>query len=179
MSKTKSDKMPHYELLYIISNKFTEDEVNPIAERVNASVAQYGGSVTYIENWGKRRLAYPIEHFAYAYYCLVEFDMPGANLKKLDDSLRLASDILRYQIVARPMRSSEEIAEEKKRREESLAREREKNRLAEEKPSETQARQNVTAVEEVAQEDEKEKNKVSLEDLDEKLDKILESNDLL
>ncbi|NCQ16330.1 30S ribosomal protein S6 [Candidatus Falkowbacteria bacterium] len=161
MSKAKSGEQPHYELLYLISNKFSEDEVKPIMEKVNALVTANGGEISLSEELGKKRLAYPIKGFRFGYYNLVEFDMMGENLAKLDRALRLMNEILRQQIVVKVLRTAQQIARDKKIAEKIAA----KNVAAEK-----------TAKEKVK---ERAKEKVDLKDLDEKLDKILETDDLL
>lgn len=163
MSKTKSSEIPHYELLYLISNKFSEEEVKPIMEKVNAVIAANQGKITGSEELGKKRLAYPIKGFRFGYYNLVEFDMAGINLAKVERSLKLMDEILRQQIVVKTVRTAEQIAEDKRITEKIAA----KN-LAAEKTAKEQ---------EIIKE--RDKDKVELKDLDEKLDKILETDNLL
>lgn len=157
--------MPHYELLSLISNKFSEDEVKPIREKVNSLILSNQGKITLAEDLGKKRLAYPIKGFRYGYYNLVEFDLAGENLINIDRALRLMSEILRHQIVIKLVKTAEQIAEDKKIAEKIAAR-------------------NVKEEKEVREKSafggkETDKDKVDLKDLDEKLDKILETNDLL
>lgn len=161
MSKVKSGQTPHYELLYLISNKFSEDEVKPIVEKVNSLILSNHGKITLTEDLGKKRLAYPIKGFRYGYYNLAEFDMAGENLINLDRALRLANEILRQQIVAKTVRTAEQIAADKTIAEKIAARNIKEEKMAQEKIKETA------------------KEKVDLKDLDERLDKILETNDLL
>jgi len=87
--------------------------------------------------------------------------MAGENLAKLDRALRLMNEILRQQIVVKVLRTAQQIARDKKIAEKIAA----KNVAAEK-----------TAKEKVK---ERAKEKVDLKDLDEKLDKILETDDLL
>jgi small subunit ribosomal protein S6 len=163
MSRTKSSEIPHYELLYIIPNRFTEDEVGPITSKVNKLIEDNGGKVTYQEEWGKKKLAYKIKDSVFGYYYLVEFDLPGSELEKVDKSLRMDREILRYQIVSKKLKTDAEIKEEKKRSESRIKEEVKKEEVAIEKEKEK----------------ERSKTKMDLKDLDEKLDKILDTDDLL
>jgi len=164
MSRTKSSETPHYEMLYIISNQFTEDEVKPINEKVDKLITDNGGVVTYREVWGKKKMCYPIKNFAFGYYFLVEFDVDGEQLKKIDKNLRMSSEILRHQVVSKTKRTAEEIKSEKEMVE---------KKMVDKKIAEDQA-------EEKKEEDaKKESKKMDLKDLDEKLDKILDTDDLL
>jgi len=157
MSKTKSNKTPHYELLYIVSNKYSEDELKPIIAKVNKLVEDNDGKITHQEEWGKKKFAYPIQHFNYGYYNLLEFESDGEKLKKINKELRIDSDILRFQIVAKKIKTEEEIKQAKRISEKIAVKSQEKEKL----------------------EKERTKGKVNLKDLDEKLDKILETDDLL
>lgn len=161
MSKTKSGEIPHYELLYLISNKFSEDEIKPIVKKVNSFISNCNGKITLSEDFGKKKLAYPIKGFRYGYYNLAEFDMAGENLINLDKSLRMMNEVLRHQIVIKTVKTEEQIAQDKKIAEKIAARSMKEEKEAKEKIKET------------------DKEKVNLKDLDEKLDKILETNDLL
>lgn len=176
MSKTKKTESPHYELLYIISNKFTEDEISPIIEKVKAILTDNGGTITLAEEWGKKHLAYPISGFSYGYYTLVEFDLLGINLAKIDRSLRMMSEILRHQIVRKDERVETKPA--KAAAEASKNAEVEKPVAKEEKVAEAKEDEKGDA-KEVAKEKPKAKEKTTMKELDEKLDKILDSSDLL
>lgn len=157
MSKVKSDKIPHYELLYIVSNKFTEDELKPIIEQVRQLIEKNGGRITFTEQWGKRKLAYSIKLFSHGYYNLVEFDAVGEGLKKITRGLDMESEIVRYQIVAKKIKTAAEVEKEKAITEKIAAKAVAKEQL----------------------EEEKKKGKVDLKDLDERLDRILDTDDLL
>lgn len=163
MSKTKSSVIPRYELLYIVSNKFSEDEVKPIVEKVNKSIADNGGTIVSSADWGKKRLAYPIDGFYYGYYSLVEFEMPGENLAKVDRMIRMSNEIVRHQTVTKKVKSAEAIARDQK--------------IAEKIAAKTIEEEKVVAAKEKAKE--KDKDKIDLKDLDDKLDKILDANDLI
>lgn len=166
MSKTKSVKIPHYELLYLISNQFSEDEVKPIKEKVHSLIIANQGNITSSQDLGKKRLAYPIKSFRYGYYNLAEFDMPGINLAALDRALRMMNEILRQQIVIKTVQTAEQIEEDKKIAAKIAARNDQEEKMAKEKSA-------------VAPIKEADKDKVDLKDLDEKLDKILETENLL
>jgi len=172
MAKNKKSEIPHYELLYIISNKFTEDELKPIMETVTKFIENNKGTITYTEEWGNKKMAYSIQHFKYGYYNLIEFDAEAKNLQEIDKQLRMSGDVLRHQIVTKEARTVEEIKEQKEKEEKIIAKQKEQNNKEtekkekkEEKPKEVKRKST--------------KPKVNLNDLDEKLDKILDTNDLL
>lgn len=168
MAKNKDSKTPHYELLFIVSNKFTEDEVKPIVEEVKKTIESNDGETTYAEYWGKKELAYEIEHFNHGYYALYEFDAAGEKMAKIDKDLRMNKKILRHMIVSKRFRTLEEIEQEKRKSQELADSLRAANSQKTKKEKE-----------EVKEVKEKAEAKVNLQELDEKLDKILETDDLL
>jgi len=161
MSRTKSSEIPHYELLYIVSNKFSEDEVKPIVAKVNALITSNQGKITLAEDLGKKRLSYPIKGFRYGYYILAEFNLAGESLINVDRALRMMNEVLRHQIIIKIVKTAEQIAQDKEIAEKIAARNVKAEKEEKEKIKETN------------------KEKVDLKDLDEKLDKILETDDLL
>ena len=166
MSKNKSIKTPHYELLYIVSNKYTEDELKPIVEKANSIIRDQGGEITYSEDWGKRRLAYEIEHMNHGYYFLVEFDLTSKKIDEISNAMNMAQEILRFQIVSKEARTLEEIRHEKEMKEDLAKQEMIAKKEEKEKAEPKEVKQT-------------EDKKVDLKDLDEKLDKILDTDDLL
>ena len=168
MAKNKDNAIPHYEMLYIVSNQYTEDEVKPIVENVNKMIEKHDGKVTYSEVWGKKKFCYPINHKHHGYYFLVEFDSTGGKINEFDREMGLSNETVRHMIVAKKLRSALEIETEKRALEDQA---KEKIKKEEEK--------------EIKQEKEEEKEKikikkpVDLKDLDKKLDKILDTDDLL
>ncbi len=157
MSRTKSSEIPHYELLYLISNKYSEDELAPIIDKVKNIIKENQGNITLSEEWGKKRLAYPIKGFNYGYYNLVEFDLATEKAAIIERTFRLMNEILRHQLVSKKLKTMAEIERDKKIAEKIMT----KN-IAAEKVSEKKVEE-----------------KVDLQDLDEKLKKILESEDLI
>jgi small subunit ribosomal protein S6 len=158
MAKNKPNTIAHYELLYIVSNKYSEEELKPITERVTKIITDRGGEITYSEDWGKRKFAYTIDHFKHGYYQLVEFDLES-GLDRINRNLQMDSDILRHMIVAKRKRSAEEIAQEKKEKTKPQPETKPEKPVEDKKP-------------------EKKEEKVDMEQLDQKLDKILETDDL-
>lgn len=89
----------NYEVLYIIPAKYSETEIEELNKKVPAVLEELGATVIRIDNWGKRKLAYHIKHFRYGYYTLIIFSAPGEVLEKITQRLNLNQDIVRFQIV--------------------------------------------------------------------------------
>jgi small subunit ribosomal protein S6 len=101
--------MERYELLYILQPTFTDDEVAAAAGKVSALLQGQAATITQEVDLGKKRLAYPIKKAAYGYYRLVEFSAEPTGLKKVNELLTLAPDVLRHLVVAKPVKSQATI----------------------------------------------------------------------
>lgn len=168
MSKTKPSGPSHYEMLFIIPNRFTEEEAKTVSEKTEKMVADNGGQITRREYWGKKKLAYEIKHNGYGYYSLLEFDLEGSSLAKLNQTLKLSTDVLRHQIIAKRIKSSEEIArDEKIQAKIDSKRAAEKSKAKEEEVKQTEKGKT------------KDDKRVELKDLDQKLEGILNADDLI
>ena len=173
MSKTKTTGATHYEVLFILPNRFTDDEAKTVSASVEKIIADNGGNITLREFWGKKRLAYEIKHNAFGYYSLFEFDLEGKNLAKIDNALRLSADVLRHQIVVKKAKSAEALAKEAKIRAKIDSKKAADNKKQEEK---IKAASPSSAASKAGEKDDK---KVNLKDLDEKLEGILNAKDLI
>lgn len=149
----------HYELLYLVPATQTEEELIPIRDEVKRLINKLGGAITLENSMGKHKLAYPIKHARYGYYLLYEFDLPGEQLKDLNRELGLLTGLLRHQIVRREV----SVAALKRRAQRT------------ERVAAAQARAQTALPSEAAKPAD-EKDKIRLEDLDDKLDELLEGD---
>ncbi len=91
--------MRDYELIVIISPEVTDEEVPVTLEKMNQFITDRGGSITEVNQWGRRKLAYPIENFMEGNYVLTQFKMEPKQTAELEASLRLSEEILRHLLV--------------------------------------------------------------------------------
>jgi len=161
MAKMKLSGPANYELLYIIPNKFTEEEAGAINKKVSDIITNHKGNISASEYWGKKRLAYPINNNNHGYYNLIEFSLERENLAEINQVLRMSNEVLRHQIVKKEIKTVAQIEEDKKIASKIASRQAKKENEVKEK------------------EKAKDEKKLELKDLDAKLDKILETDDLL
>ena len=91
-----TQKLREYELVVVFTPEATEDEAAAAVERVTGFISDRGGSVTAREDWGVRRLAYPIKKFQEGNYVLLRFGLEAKDAKELDSTLQAAQDVLRH-----------------------------------------------------------------------------------
>ena len=85
-----------YELVYIINTAIEEDPRKELIARFNGMIEQNGGTVDSVDEWGKRRLAYPINDMPEGYYVLVHYTAEPTVPKEIERNLGITDGILRY-----------------------------------------------------------------------------------
>ena len=95
----KDSKPQDYELVYIIKPELEEEAVEGKIESVSQYIASNNGVVDDVEKWGKKRLAYPINHSLEGYYVLTRFKISPTRCKELEANLKISEDILRHLLI--------------------------------------------------------------------------------
>ncbi len=92
--------MNQYEIA-VLYHPDLEVDLSKAEERVNKIIADNGGSVTATDNWGKRKLAYPIKGNEHAVYVFYTVELPGANVAKVESTLNITDEVIRF-LITRP-----------------------------------------------------------------------------
>jgi len=164
----------HYELLYIVTSSADDKKLEEVNQKISGFITQNDGSITKKDDWGKRKLAYVINHEKYGNYVLMEFDADREMLKKLDASMQLMPELLRQIVVSKRVKSESEVAKEKQLKEKIEAKRAEKQRAVEtEERATTKEILEEKPTERTKNTKDAKGEKISLEDLDKKLDEIL------
>jgi len=99
VSTEEGELLRDYELVLVINPEVAEEQLTATIDIVSQFVTQKGGTISSIERWGKRRLAYPIKHFVEGNYVLANFKLKPAFGKELEANLRISEDVLRHLLV--------------------------------------------------------------------------------
>ena len=91
--------MNEYELLYVISPRLSAEDAEGAIGRVGALIEDAGGSISMLDRWGRRRLAYPIRGHYEGSYVLTHLRMPGERAAEFERALHISEDILRHLLV--------------------------------------------------------------------------------
>lgn len=91
-----------YEIMTIIPSHISDTEVDGAIEAVAKLVEKESGKVEKTQNLGKIKLAYPIERQRHGTYVLMYAELAPEAMMKLDQNLRLADEVVRHMIIARP-----------------------------------------------------------------------------
>ena len=91
-----------YELMIIVDQDVDDADNKAVVDRVQEMVTADGGTVPKVDNWGRRRFAYPINHKNEGVYTVFEIVTEAPNLDELDRFLRLADDVVRHKLFRLP-----------------------------------------------------------------------------
>lgn len=93
--------MNQYEALYIIDAALDEETAHAAIEKFKGICEANGAEVTAIDEWGKRKLAYPIDYKTEGNYVLMSFNSAPEFPKELERNLRNDEQIIRYMVTVK------------------------------------------------------------------------------
>ena len=88
--------MNKYELAVVVNAKLEDEERVATIEKVKEYVARYGGTVTDVDDWGKKKLAYEIQKMHEGYYYFVHFESDGTCPAEVERHVRIMENVIRY-----------------------------------------------------------------------------------
>jgi small subunit ribosomal protein S6 len=91
-----------YELMIIVDQDVDDAAGKAVVERVRQMVEAGGGTVPTVDQWGRRRFAYPINHKQEGVYTVLEIVTEAPNLDDIDRFLRLADEVVRHKLFRLP-----------------------------------------------------------------------------
>jgi small subunit ribosomal protein S6 len=103
--------MRRYELMLLFRPDLEDDKLQAAVEKVTRAIVNAGGALTKVSPWGKRRLAYEIQHFRDASYFLIHFDIAPSAVREIERGLLISEEILRHLVIVLEDRgpASEEV----------------------------------------------------------------------
>jgi small subunit ribosomal protein S6 len=88
--------MRRYELMLLFRPDLEDDKLQSAVEKVTRAIVNAGGTLTKVSPWGKRRMAYEIQHFREASYFLLHFDIAPSAIREIERGLLISEEILRH-----------------------------------------------------------------------------------
>ena len=88
--------MSKYELAVVVSAKLEDDARAEVIEKVKALVTRFGGNITDVDEWGKKRLAYEIQKMKEAYYYFIHFETETTTPGEIEERIRIMDGVIRY-----------------------------------------------------------------------------------
>jgi small subunit ribosomal protein S6 len=166
--------MKNYELLFILPGTLTEEEVLPFGEKVKTIVVEAGGESVSIRDLKKNRLAYPIRHIRYGYFQICHFEADPDSIAEMQKKFAVIPELLRALIQLYDPKKQKEIETEHF----TTAERARAPKSAEKKRVQRGMRlEEVPVAKKTKEKKEKQpKKRVSLEEIGQELDKILDSD---
>ncbi|MCL2198776.1 MAG: 30S ribosomal protein S6 [Defluviitaleaceae bacterium] len=93
--------MNKYELGVITKADLDEEAFRTETERVHGFITRFGGTIEKVDDWGRRKLAYPIQKLTEGMYSFITFTSEGDTPKEVEARLRLQENILRFLTIRR------------------------------------------------------------------------------
>ena len=91
--------MRKYETIFILQPELSEDDIKSVTAKAQDVISTYKGECFRMDDWGIRKLAYPIKKSARGRYYYLRFDGNSALIAELERRLRLDDKVLRYQSI--------------------------------------------------------------------------------
>jgi small subunit ribosomal protein S6 len=88
--------MNKYELALIVSAKIEDDARADVVEKAKEYITRFGGTVTEVEDWGKKKLAYDIQKMSEGFYYFIQFDAAADVPAQLEQRVRIMDNVLRF-----------------------------------------------------------------------------------
>ena len=88
--------MNKYELALVVNAKVEDDVRTATVEKAKEYITRYGGTVTEVEDWGRKRLAYEIQHMREAFYYFIQFEADAACPAEVERHVRIMENVIRY-----------------------------------------------------------------------------------
>ena len=90
--------MSKYELAVVVSAKIEDDERAAVVDKCKALIERFGGTVTNVDDWGKKRMAYEVQKMKDAFYYFIQFDAETSAPVEIENRIRIMDNVLRFLI---------------------------------------------------------------------------------
>ena len=88
--------MNKYELALVLNAKIEDDARTATLEKVKEYITRFGGTITNVDEWGKKKLAYEIQKMREGFYYFVQFDAEADCPAELEKRVRILDNVIRY-----------------------------------------------------------------------------------
>jgi len=97
--EVEDKQLRDYELVLINSPEIEEEKISATMDSVTRLITGKGGVISDVEQWGKRKLAYPIKQSVEGNYVLIRLKMKPKLTKELEASLQISEEVLRHLLI--------------------------------------------------------------------------------
>ena len=91
--------MSKYELAVVLNAKIEDEERAKVLEKVKGYVTRFGGTISDVDEWGKKKLAYDIQKMPEGYFYFIHFEAETTAPAEIENRVRIMDNVLRFLIV--------------------------------------------------------------------------------
>lgn len=91
--------MNKYELALVVNAKIEDDTRAAVVEKAKEYVTRNGGTITEVEEWGKKKLAYEIKKHKEGNYVVINFEANPERIKELERIYRITDEVIKFIVV--------------------------------------------------------------------------------
>ena len=88
--------MNKYELALVVNAKIEDDARAAVVEKAKEYITRFGGTITNVDEWGKKRLAYEIQKMREGFYYFIQFDAEAGVPAQIEEHVRIMDHVLRF-----------------------------------------------------------------------------------
>lgn len=88
--------MNKYELALVVNAKIEDDARAAAVEKAKEYITRAGGTITEVEEWGKKKLAYEIQKMSDGFYYFIQFEASAAAPAQIEQKVRIMDNVLRF-----------------------------------------------------------------------------------
>ena len=88
--------MNKYELALVVNAKIEDDARTATVEKAKEYITRFGGQITDVDDWGKKRLAYDIQKMNEGFYYFIYFDAEAGVPAQIEENVRIMDNVLRF-----------------------------------------------------------------------------------
>ena len=88
--------MNKYELCVVVSAKIEDEERAQVVDKCKALVERFGGTITEVDEWGKKRLAYEVQKMKEAFYYFIRFEAETTAPAEIESRIRIMDNVIIY-----------------------------------------------------------------------------------
>ena len=88
--------MNKYELAVVVSAKIEDEERAAVVDKVKAYIERFGGQISNVDEWGKKRLAYEIKKMHEGFYYFIQFEAEATAPAEIESRVRIMDNVIRF-----------------------------------------------------------------------------------
>ena len=94
--EVKEEQLRTYELMLVLSPEVTAEKLDAVLDNITQLITGFGGVVSGVEQWGNRKLAYPVKGFVQGNYVLFQVQLKPAQSREMEAKLHISEDVIRH-----------------------------------------------------------------------------------